>query len=155
MPSFAKISHLKPEICPLKTDVRTMVSKFTPVFYRTSALWGRCPALTPLLQPITPSRASGTTDHVRSLDDFFIFSSGRLVGLVGLDGLIFRKPNFFSWSLLVKCVFPQKIMGVAQRVHEIWAFLLIVQTVFFSFKVRKILTSAKKKITTMIVRWAY
>ena len=24
--------------------------KFTPVSYRTSALWGRCPALTPLLQ---------------------------------------------------------------------------------------------------------
>ena len=26
------------------------VWKFTPVSYRTSALWGRCPALTPLLQ---------------------------------------------------------------------------------------------------------
>ena len=45
------------------------VRKFTPVSYRTSALWGRCPALTPLLQLITPSRASGTADHVRSLDD--------------------------------------------------------------------------------------
>ena len=45
------------------------VWKFTPVSYRTSALWGRCPALTPLLQLITPSRASGTADHVRSLVD--------------------------------------------------------------------------------------
>jgi len=32
----------------------------------------RCPALTPLLQLITPSRASGTADHVQSLDDLFI-----------------------------------------------------------------------------------
>ena len=45
------------------------VWKFTPVSYRTSALWGRCPALTLLLQLITPSRALGTADHVRSLDD--------------------------------------------------------------------------------------
>ena len=36
--------------------------KFTLMSYRTLALWGRCPAL-------TPSRASGTADHVRSLDD--------------------------------------------------------------------------------------
>ena len=47
------------------------VWKFTPVSYRTSALWGRCPALTPIFQLITPSRASGTADHVRSLDDLF------------------------------------------------------------------------------------
>ena len=26
-----------------RTDGRTDVSKFPPVFYRTSALWGRCP----------------------------------------------------------------------------------------------------------------
>ena len=26
-----------------RTDRRTYVSKFPPVFYRTSALWGRCP----------------------------------------------------------------------------------------------------------------
>ena len=45
------------------------VRKFTPVSYRTSVLWGRCPALTPPLQVITPSRASGTADHVQSLDD--------------------------------------------------------------------------------------
>ena len=45
------------------------VWKFTPVSYRTSALWGRCPAPTQLLQLITPSRASGTADHVQSLDD--------------------------------------------------------------------------------------
>ena len=51
------------------------VWNFTPVSYRTSALWGRCPALTPLLQLITPSRASGTADHVRSLDDLFNIKS--------------------------------------------------------------------------------
>ena len=37
-------------------DGRTYISnrrKFPPVFYRTSALWGRCPALTPLLHWIT------------------------------------------------------------------------------------------------------
>ena len=44
------------------------VWKFTPV-----SLWGRCPALTPLLQLITPSRASGTADHVQSLDDLFLY----------------------------------------------------------------------------------
>ena len=49
------------------------VWNFTPVSYRTSALWGRCPALPSLLQLITPSRASGTADHVRSLDDLFLF----------------------------------------------------------------------------------
>ena len=47
------------------------VREFTPVSYRTSALWGRCPALTLLLQLITPSSASGTADHVQSLDDLF------------------------------------------------------------------------------------
>ena len=51
------------------------VWKFTPVSYRTSALWGRCPALTLLLQLITPSRASGTADHVQSLDDLLSLSS--------------------------------------------------------------------------------
>ena len=47
------------------------VWKFTPVSYRTSAFWGRCPALTQL-QLISPSRASGTADHVRSLDDYLV-----------------------------------------------------------------------------------
>ena len=51
------------------------VRKFTPVSCRTSALWGRCPALTPLLQLITQSRASGTADHVRCLDDLFRVST--------------------------------------------------------------------------------
>ena len=54
------------------TDGRTDVWKFTPVSYRTLALWGRCPAPTPLLQLITPSRALGTADHMQSLDDLFI-----------------------------------------------------------------------------------
>ena len=51
------------------------VWKFTPVSYRTSALWGRCPALTPLLVMITRSGASGTADHVRSLDDLLMLPS--------------------------------------------------------------------------------
>ena len=41
-------------------DKRTDVSKFPPVFYRTSVLWGRCPALTLSLHWITSSRASYT-----------------------------------------------------------------------------------------------
>ena len=52
-----------------RTVGRTDVWKLPPVSYRTSALWGRCPALTPLFHLITPSRASRTVDHVRSLDD--------------------------------------------------------------------------------------
>ena len=55
-----------------RTDGRMDIWKFTPVSYRTSALWGRCPALTPLLHLVTPSRASGTADHKRSLDDWFL-----------------------------------------------------------------------------------
>ena len=50
------------------------IRKFTPVSYRISALWGRCPALTPPLQLITPSRESGTADHVQSLDDLLLFA---------------------------------------------------------------------------------
>ena len=58
------------EIAPKAWNMPTQdVSKFTPVSYRTLALWGGCPALILLLQLITPSRASGTTDHVQSLDD--------------------------------------------------------------------------------------
>ena len=39
------------------------------MFYRTSALWGRCPAPSPQPRQNCPSRATGTADHVRSLDD--------------------------------------------------------------------------------------
>ena len=60
----------KPQICSFGLDSAILtssppqdVSKFPPVSYRTLALWGRCPALTPLLHLITPSRASGTADH--------------------------------------------------------------------------------------------
>ena len=45
------------------------VMKFQVLLDRTSAFQGRCPALSPLLHLITSSRASGTADHVRSLDD--------------------------------------------------------------------------------------
>ena len=38
---------------------------------RKFTLCSRCPALTQLLQLITPSMASGTADHLRSLDDLF------------------------------------------------------------------------------------
>ena len=58
-----------------RKDGWTDVWKFPPVFYRTSALWGHCPVRTPLLHWITPSRASGTTDHVRSLDDKLLLRS--------------------------------------------------------------------------------
>ena len=66
----------KPALWSLNLDLSGQmdVRKFTPVSYRTSALWGRCPAVTPLLQLITPSRASGTADHVRSLDDLLYIS---------------------------------------------------------------------------------
>ena len=53
------------------------------MFYRTLALWGRCPALTPLLHLITPSRASGTADHVQSFDDWlhsYDFGTDQRVG---------------------------------------------------------------------------
>ena len=57
------------------------VWKFTPVSYKSSSLWGRCPALTPLLQVIAPSGASGTADHAQSLDDllslYFSFNPAR------------------------------------------------------------------------------
>ena len=49
------------------------VWKFTSVSTKTSTLWGRSVALTPLLPLITPSRASGTADHVQSLDDLLSF----------------------------------------------------------------------------------
>ena len=45
--------------------------KFTLVSYWISALWGCCLALNSLLQLIIQSRASGTADHVLSLDDLF------------------------------------------------------------------------------------
>ena len=54
---------------PRRTDVR----KFTPVSYRSSSLWGPCPALTPLLKLIIPSRELGTADHVQVLDDLLLF----------------------------------------------------------------------------------
>ena len=46
-------SNSSPQICPLGTSGNSPL----------------CPALTPLLQQITPSRALGTADHVRSLND--------------------------------------------------------------------------------------
>ena len=54
----------------------------TSVSYRTISLLVCCPALTSLLHLIIASRATGTADHVRSLDDQFssvnmpIFSRG-------------------------------------------------------------------------------
>ena len=84
------------------------VWKFTPVSYRTSALWGRCPALTPLLQVITPGRASGTADHVRSLDDlFFLLSSSP-----------------FSFHLLLHFLLP---------FHHVLLVVLILLNSFFFF----------------------
>ena len=45
------------------------VRKFPPVSYKTLALWGHCPAVTPLLQLITTSRPLGTADHVQTLGE--------------------------------------------------------------------------------------
>ena len=56
-----------------RTDEWTDIRIFTPLSYRTLVLRGRCPALPPLLQLITPSIASVTADHVRSLDDLFVY----------------------------------------------------------------------------------
>ena len=42
-------------------DGRTDVWKFTPVSYRTSALWGRCPKRGPTDEP-TEGRMDGRTD---------------------------------------------------------------------------------------------
>ena len=58
------------------------VWKFTPVSYRTLALWGHCPAVTLLFQLIISSRASGTADHVRSLDDLLVYFSHNQLGKV-------------------------------------------------------------------------
>ena len=46
LPSSPQICLQWPKLAP-RTDGRLEIP---PVFYRTSALWGRCPALTPLLQ---------------------------------------------------------------------------------------------------------
>ena len=83
------------------------VWKFTPVSYRTSALWGRCPALTPLLQLITTSRASGTADHVQSLDDLFLLQVRTF--LLITHTIFFKHFYFFkvyekimnAWNLLL------------------------------------------------------
>ena len=67
------------------------VWKFNPVSYRTSALWGHYPALTPLLQLITPSRASGTADHVQSLDDLLYPEASPICGSAESES---KMPNF-------------------------------------------------------------
>ena len=74
---------------------------FIPESYRTLAPWGRCTAGTSLHQLISPSRASGIADHLRSLDDLlgperpdmgFVRLDNHVVGLGvliwGLKGLI-------------------------------------------------------------------
>ena len=52
-------------------DILKTSGNSPPVSYRTLAFWGCCPALTPLLNLITWSRALDTTDQVRSLDNLF------------------------------------------------------------------------------------
>ena len=68
---LTQLSPLRPNQAknqPGRTDGQKDVRKeFALVFYRASVLWGRCPAPTPPLQLITPSRALGTADHVQSL----------------------------------------------------------------------------------------
>ena len=85
------------------------------MFYRALTLWGRCPGLTSLLTWITARRASGTADHVRSLDDmfFFCFFDHPVLplgdpflgsGTEGVDDLCFHKYGEFfpppsNWDL--------------------------------------------------------
>ena len=59
---------LRPQLCPLRTYWN---SPLCPTGHRPFG--GRCPALPPPLQLITPSRASGTADHVQTLDDLLYF----------------------------------------------------------------------------------
>ena len=69
--------------------------------------------LTPLLQLIIPSRASGTTDHVRSLDDLFITAPAlpRDLGC-RISGLVLYNTYFLN-----ACFFPDvQMMSVCQSV---------------------------------------
>ena len=108
------------------------VRKFTPVSYRTSALWGRCPALTLLLQLIIPSRASGTADHVQSLDDLFsIFPSYLKISTTPGSSMLFYL--YDCLCLLVNlvfvclCDFPCFCLSMFRypHPHDFCAFLLL------------------------------
>ena len=98
------------------------VWKFTPVSYRTSALWGRCPTLTAFLQLITPSRASGTADHVRSLDDllsiycfrfFYVDHWFKSCGLWLLLGIYIHDYSYFRFiELSIHIKFDSKMYQI-------------------------------------------
>ena len=92
-----------------------IVWKFNPVSYRILALWGHCPALTLLLLFITLSRASGTADHVRSLDDLFpsipCYSvlPRHIAYYIDCRHYSFDEPRPFTMSLRIthsRCNFP-------------------------------------------------
>ena len=61
--------------------------------------------------------------HTTGIAVYPALLSGRLIGMVGLVGLISRSPNIFSLYLFVNCDYPQNIIGKAQIVPEIQAFL--------------------------------
>ena len=83
--------------------VRKQIFDHFSRFRLSTQLLGRCPALTLLLQLITPSRESGTADHVLSSDDLFSLPCFSLF-LVFLSCfsffLVFLSFLFFSLSSL-------------------------------------------------------
>ena len=99
-------------------------------------LWGRCPALTQILQLITPSRASGTADHVRSLD-YLIYLLWLVyiisISTLGMEG-IFGCPKYFGQIIHFFCCFgfPQMISLFLRIIPNVLATGLITRTVLFS-----------------------
>ena len=97
-----------------------------------------CPVLTPLLRLITPSRALGTADHVRSLDDLLYIppslnpglsdpksgpSNHKSGPLIPKSGLSHRKSDFRTPNQAKNQVFWTKqgrIRRYPSRVHVGW-----------------------------------
>ena len=71
------------------------IRKFTPVFNRTCPALP-CPALTPLLQLMTPSRASGTADNCAILVCKSVHLSFQPKGSLKAD----PRPEAASWTNL-------------------------------------------------------
>ena len=112
------------------------IRKFTPVSYRTSVLWGRCPALTPPLQVITPSRASGTADHVQSLDDlFYLLSSVTAISEVEFKDGVAHATSVYSQNWTADKAF---ILGHATGWrHNPTAFVIFPILIWYEFPADK------------------
>ena len=74
------------------------------------------------LQQLSCKISAKSANSFKSYATFLFF---HLVGWLGWLGRLdsSSETNFFGLISLGKVCFPAKIMGVAQRVHEIWAFL--------------------------------